>query len=171
MLVVLGGLPGTGKTTIARLVAATERAAYLRIDDIEHAMRTAFDLGRDVGPAGYLVGYAIAEANLRLEGTVVADSVNPIALTREGWRSVAQRADKPVFEVEIVCSDVAEHRRRVENRAADLEGFSLPRWSSVLSRQYEPWPNAGLIIDTAAITPDDGARRISAAISEMRGRC
>ncbi|WP_371126640.1 AAA family ATPase [Variovorax sp. EL159] len=35
MLIVLGGLPGTGKTTIAREIVARSRAVYLRIDAIE----------------------------------------------------------------------------------------------------------------------------------------
>jgi predicted kinase len=80
MLVVFGGLPGTGKTTVARLVAARLRAAYLRIDAIEQAMRSAGVLAApgEVGPAGYMAAYALAEANLRLGLTVVADCANPL---------------------------------------------------------------------------------------------
>jgi predicted kinase len=38
MLVVVGGLPATGKTTVSRAAAARVGAAYLRIDTIEHAI-------------------------------------------------------------------------------------------------------------------------------------
>ena len=73
MLVVSGGLPGTGKATVARAVAARCRAAYLRVDAIEQAMRSAGVLAAGgVGPARYMAAYAPAEANLRLGLAVVA---------------------------------------------------------------------------------------------------
>ena len=37
MLIVFSGLPGTGKTTIAKALAAATAAVYLRVDTIEHA--------------------------------------------------------------------------------------------------------------------------------------
>ncbi len=59
MLVVFAGLPGTGKTAVARAVAARRRAVYIRVDAIEQAMRSAGVLAAagDVGPAGYMAAY------------------------------------------------------------------------------------------------------------------
>src|SRR5262249_12106203 len=89
MLIVFGGLPATGKSTLARALAQERQAVYLRIDTIEQALRSAELMGEDVGPAGYVIACALAEANLRLGLTVVADAVNPLALTRNAWRRVA----------------------------------------------------------------------------------
>jgi predicted kinase len=77
MLIVFGGLPGVGKTTLAKAVAREWDAVYFRVDTIEQALRFSETLHGEVGPAGYLVAYWLAEENLRIGRTVVADSVNP----------------------------------------------------------------------------------------------
>ncbi len=59
----LSGLPGVGKTTIARKLVETLTAVYLRIDSIEQALRAG---GFGVEDGGYSVAYAVAEDNLLL---------------------------------------------------------------------------------------------------------
>lgn len=101
MLVAFGGLPGVGKSTIARELARQLGAVYLRIDTIEYPIRESRDLHGSVGGTGYEIAYGLAGDNLRLGLTVVADSVNPLPLTRNAWRDVARRADVPIVEVEV----------------------------------------------------------------------
>ncbi|HEX7867530.1 MAG TPA: AAA family ATPase [Variovorax sp.] len=158
MLIVLGGLPGTGKTTIARELVAHLGAAYLRIDTIEQALRSAGALAGDVGPAGYVVAYELARSNLSLGQAVVADCVNPLPVTREAWRGVAADASSRIVEVEIICSDVAEHRRRVEQRSIDVPGLVPPTWAAVQQHDYAPWSTQRLVIDTASVSAREAAR-------------
>jgi predicted kinase len=147
MLYIFGGLPGAGKSTLARDLAQRERAVYLRVDTIEQALREA---GRSVvGPEGYGVAYRIAEENLHIGLSVVADMVNPLLVTRAAWRAVAVEAQVPFVEVEVVCSDPAEHRRRVERRRSDIVGLRLPTWDDVLRREYEAWETVRIVVDTA----------------------
>src|SRR6185295_13511836 len=102
MLVVFSGRSGAGKTTIARALARAASAVYLRIDSIEQAIRNE---GATVVAEGYAVAHAVAEDNLRLGRTVIADSVNPWPLTSQAWRSVADRAGVGVLDIEVICSD------------------------------------------------------------------
>ena len=60
MLIVFSGLPGTGKTTLAKALAADLQAVYLRIDSIEQALRNSGALRQDVDASGYQVANAIA---------------------------------------------------------------------------------------------------------------
>lgn len=85
MLIVLGGLPGTGKTAIARELALRSPSVFLRIDTIEQALKKVNSL-EQVGPAGYVVAYELARSNLALGMTVIADCVNPLLVTREAWQ-------------------------------------------------------------------------------------
>jgi predicted kinase len=75
MLIVLGELPGVGKTTLARALSQHLHATHIRVDTIEQAIKASGMLRADVGPAGYMVAYAVAEDNLRGGKTVVAESV------------------------------------------------------------------------------------------------
>ena len=161
MLVAVSGLPGVGKTTISRAVAQATGALYLRIDSIEHALRTA---GRQVEGEGYGVAYAVAEDNLRIGRVVVADCVNPWPLTRREWRRVALRAGVGAVDVEIICSDADEHRRRVESRTSEIPGHRLPTWPEVLEHDYHAWSRDRLVIDTARLPVEQSVRTILAAL-------
>ena len=54
-LIVLAGLPGVGKTTVARLLAQQAAALHLRIDTIEQTLRRSSSMAGEVRKEGCLV--------------------------------------------------------------------------------------------------------------------
>ena len=159
-LVILGGLPGVGKSTLARRLAVLMAAVYLRIDSIEQALADSSLRIKPAEDAGYLAAYALARDNLCLGRTVLADSVNAIEVTRSAWRDVAMRCGCPFVEVEMTCSDLDEHRHRVESRTSDIAGLQLPHWQKVLDREYQPWPGDRIRFDTAGRTVEESVEQL-----------
>lgn len=166
MLVVFGGLPGTGKTTLATALALRQRASYVRVDAIESALVTTGLVAdqASVGPAGYVVANRVALSCLRAGLDVVVDAVNPVEVARQGWRELGAEVGAEVLFVEVVCSDRERHRRQVERRASDLPDWDVPDWQAVVSRDYEPWQGERLVIDNV----DDDTEAHLALIAEQR---
>lgn len=159
MLIAFSGLPGTGKTSIARELAKRLHATYLRIDTIEQAIVSCGNID-PIMEEGYETAYRVAAENLRIGQHIVADSVNPLDITREAWAEVAREANVRLVNVEVVCSDETEHRRRVETRSSDIPDLVLPTWDKVKNREYHPWTQPRIVIDTAG-------RRIGACADEL----
>lgn len=165
MLIIFGGLPGTAKTTIARELARQIGAIHLRIDAIEQAIRDCSSDVVGLDEAGYRVAYAVAEDNLRVGRTVVADSVNPLEIVHDAWLEVGRRAQAITMEIEVICSDSREHGAGLETRKPDIFGLRRPSWEQVISREYHPWDREHIVIDTANRSLEQNIKTLREALS------
>jgi predicted kinase len=147
VLFILSGLPGAGKSALARLLAAHYGAVWLRVDTIEQALRDLCSV--EPQGEGYRLAYRIAADNLATGLSVVADSCNPWHLTRREWEDVASTNGTGALNIEVVCSSPEEHRRRIETRRSEVSGLRLPTWEEVVAREYHPWDEDHITIDTA----------------------
>ena len=87
ILIVVSGLPATGKSTVASALVRQTGFAYLRVDRIEQAIIRSASLQPPLGPVGYLVAYEVAAEQLRNGVSMVAECVNPLGVTRDAWRT------------------------------------------------------------------------------------
>ena len=171
-MVVFAGLPGSGKSLLARGVADAIGATYLRIDSIESAIVSTLMPYRD-NPVGYVVAERVAADQLIAGRDVVVDAVNGVAEARAGWVALAARTGSVLQFVEVCCSDAAEHRRRVESRQPEMPGQGVPTWEMVLRRRYEPWPpelTGRLVVDNIGDAAGHVARIVAGLPPQRRDR-
>jgi len=158
MLVMMGGLPGAGKSHLAQALARRVHAVIVSVDPIEDAMvRSGLAMSFQTGLAAYEVGATFAAAQLNNGLTVIADAANYLEVGRDVWRRAADRAQVPVKVIDVICSDTVLHRRRLEARRRGLSEYPEPSWDDVMKRaaETEPWPGERLVIDSTRPL-DDG---------------
>jgi len=163
-LVIVGGLPGAGKSTIADHAARLIHGTLIAKDVVEAALSRS-GIGRDAnsGWAAYEILSSLADAQLRVGGSVVLDSVAGHERIRDTWRELGRRHGASVREVECVCSDEPTHRLRIEGRERGIPGWYELSWADVVAvrTQYEPWLREHLVLDS--IRPLDANLAVLAA--------
>lgn len=151
MLILLSGLPGVGKSSLARAFCAGGRAVHLRVDTIEGAVMRSVLRPASAEDIGYLVAAAQAEEMIAGGHVVVADAVNAEPSGRVIWDVVPG----PRLTVEVVCTDRALHRARVEERYTRTPPGALTSdWPAVEARPWVPWDRPVLRLDTAEASPE-----------------
>lgn len=176
LLVLVGGAPGTGKSTIARSLGAELEAVVLSSDELRDDVVGPTEPGASGAPAvpdrgryrpdavDQVYGELLDRAALALARgeRVVLDASWTDEHQRAGARSVGARAQAAVVElcavapVEVAAARV-ERRRRTGGDASE----ATAEVARVLAARRDPWPSA-TELDTTAAPPDvaDSATRV-----------
>ncbi len=150
-LVAVGGLPGTGKSTVADAVADALDALVLRSDEVR--ARVAAGIGPDrYDPANVRAVYAemLAEAE-RLLGRghhVVLDATWSDPHARASLRGMAAATHSSL--VEAVCeapTALAAERITVRGAAFAHGSEATPEVASAMAERFAAWPEA-VVLDT-----------------------
>ncbi|GAA3710028.1 AAA family ATPase [Zhihengliuella alba] len=163
-LIVVAGLPGTGKSTTAAALAARLRAVLLGVDPLEAAIVSAGvqQQRQPTGHAAYAVVEAAAEPQLRHGLDVVVDAVNDSSEARSQWKRLAERTGAELTWFEVVCSDPTVHRMRLQQRRRDEDAhIGAPTWISLNRRrlQLALWKDPRHVLDSRHATPEELAAR------------
>lgn len=164
-LIIFSGLPASGKTTLASKLAAHIGATYLRVDTVEASLRDGTEIP-DLGIKCYRVAQFIAGENLRLGNSVVGDSVNPVGASRDGWNEVAKSVKSKFINIEVVCSNKEEHQVRLKTRTTTIAGLIDPSWKEVQEREYHPWNQDRILIETSNKNVDTCFKELLAELKE-----
>ena len=153
-LVLMSGLPGSGKSTLSRLLSERTGAKHLRIDEFEQNLRNTHGPDFDVGTLGYQQGYTLAADHLMAGHDVVADAVNAVEQARQCWRNVAKTAGADIVEIEILCSDADEVRSRLRTRDTGIPGLAPVTPDAMTTRRWEQNTANPARLDTSGRSAD-----------------
>ncbi|WP_051026964.1 bifunctional aminoglycoside phosphotransferase/ATP-binding protein [Nocardia higoensis] len=157
-LALVGGLPGTGKSTVATRLAAEVGAVVLSSDEVRERMRAAGALSGDSGifgagaytPAAKSAVYTalldLARERLEHGVPVILDASWTEAGERERAASLAAETGSELVSLHCACPPELAHRR-IRTRTG---GYSeaTPAIADALAAQAAPWPEA-TAVDTA----------------------
>ena len=156
-LIVFAGLPGTGKSSLARAVARDLQAVYLDKDTIKGciiAVAEQMKIGQGLqlsGPLSYELLVTIAKDNLVLGRSVVLDSPAAYQIFRDKVKQLARSLKVNLRLIECICTDERLLRQRLESRWADQPAERAQDWTTFQREraQFERLIDRRLVVDTA----------------------
>ncbi len=157
--VVMRGFPGTGKSTIARAIAAALRAPLIDRDVIRQKAVEIFGDIPGVGRFSYELMFALCKEQLRLGLSVVVDTPLTYRATYDQCMALAGTFDVPMLVVHCQCPPDVQ-QRRLEGRKGMVSEFQITSWEEWLrwKPRFEEFDDHGCVIDTSNPLDDSLAK-------------
>jgi len=165
-VIVMSGLPGSGKSTIAEGVAKALKIPVFSVDPIESAIiKAGIEKSFETGLAAYVVAATLAAEQLKLGSSVLIDAVNAQEEGKNMWRDLAKAHNVQLIVLECSLADEDLHKNRLKSRVRNLHGFAEIGWDDVAARrkEYTAWKEPTLQLD-ASNSPQANIQRAIAHI-------
>lgn len=146
MLIIICGLPGTGKTTAARHAAGLLGAAHLRTDEIRKELFTKPTYSEEEKRAVYEEMFWQAKEILKNQ-RLILDATFLRAAGRQRALALAEAVGKPWLILETVCPEEIA-RQRLAARKNDASDAGYAQYLE-LKKFWEPIAEPHFQIDTA----------------------
>ncbi len=146
MLILVCGLPGTGKTTIASLLASKLNAAHLRTDVIRKEMFDNLTYSGEEKQKVYLEMLKRAKGCLD-KRTVILDATFPSAKLRTSAVKIAEDNKIPWCIVETIAPE-SIIRKRLDKRRGDASDANFTHYLEQ-RKSFEAISEEHIVVDTS----------------------
>ncbi len=177
-MVIIGGSPGSGKTTVARALSSAKRWSIIGSDEIRKELTGRGHLDRDFARPGEGIytdatsaktyDEVFRRASLLLEHgeSVILDASFSDPAHRERARTVAHERGAESIEIECVL-DAETARRRIERRldAGNDPSDARPEILDALRARHAAWPEAHAVLTSGSLE-----ETTTAALAVIDGR-
>jgi predicted kinase len=151
VLVALRGMPGVGKSALARALGHALGWPLLDKDDFKHVLYGHTD---QADWLAYDLVFHLARRQLELGLSVVCDSPLLHPGLYAAARRTADQAGARLAVIDCVLTDQPEHRPRIESRGSieNRPVWALNDWDALVAYQQRTLPHASFPIDAPRLT-------------------
>ncbi len=147
-LIVIGGLPGTGKSTLANALSKKMNVPVFSKDELEAAVaRKGLASNKDMNGVGYEIMEALSKRQHENENSAIFDFIASRSRVEELWPNLLENEFK---YIECICSSQEIHKERIDVRERNIPGWYELTWKDILSIQnnYQPLKPESLVLDS-----------------------
>lgn len=148
-LIIFAGMPGSGKTTLARMTARQLKIPLFAKDRVQRVLRD-HHLADSSSGDGYYIILDQADEQLALGISVILDATFPLDHFRTVASEIAARNRAKFCAIYCYCSDDTVWRERMTHRVQYVPGWKPVGWEDVLRMRsyYQPWNENALAVDS-----------------------
>ncbi len=176
-LVMIGGLPGTGKTTLAEALSARMGWVTINTDAVRHELveaRGSAPWGHgayapEVTARTYDLVLARARTALGLGESVIVDASFRDETNRAAVRDLGRALSATMVELECRCPAIVAESRLIARDVASNASDATPTIAAQMARSYAPWPEATAIDSARPL--EDAMSSVIAAVSAAPTDC
>lgn len=163
MLIIVSGLPGTGKTTFADALAAHLKVSHLNSDIIRDELGERGKYDPETKARVYKVMLKRTAKLLQKGATVIVDATFHESKTRQPFLELVKNEGKPLTWIELKAEEAVIQERVSKKRAYSEADFSVYQ---KIKAAYEPLQIPHLVLTSGQLSAEEMLERAVSYIKE-----